>query len=74
MSIPEFLTRKDVMRIALCSAKQIEYNEVDWGLKPFRKDLNKRVVRYEPAIEVMKAMVSKGVVHSLEQAVYRLNH
>lgn len=74
MNLPEFLTRKDIARIALCNAKDVERNEEDWGLKPFRKDLNLRVLRYEPTIGTLKALVQKGIVHSMEQAVYRLFH
>lgn len=67
-----FLTRKDIARIALCSVKQVERNEESWGLKPFRVDLNERVVRYEPVEDAIKAMVENGIIHSVQHALYRL--
>ena len=40
------LTRKDVALLLDCSPEQVRKNEVRWGLRGCRRDLNRRCVRY----------------------------
>lgn len=40
------LTRKDVAELMECSVDQVRKNEVRWGLRCARRDLNARCVRY----------------------------
>lgn len=50
MSKPEpqkrLWSRKDVAKYLECSVDQVRKNEVRWGLRAARRDLNLRCVRY----------------------------
>ena len=41
-----YLFRGDIALMINVSVRQVERNEVRWGLRPHREDLNRRVIRY----------------------------
>lgn len=52
----KYITRKDLAIILECSVFQVRQNEVRWGIKAVRYDLNVRCVRYlrDACLQILK--------------------
>jgi hypothetical protein len=63
-----WINRKDIARWCKVSVRQVRLNEVRWGIKPFRKDLNRRVVLYSRGPTLL-ALTNYGILASREPLV-----
>ena len=55
------LSRKDIAELMDVTPDQVRKNEVRWGLRIARRDLNRRCVRYLACV-AMPALKSRGYI------------
>lgn len=56
---PTYLTRKDVANLLECNTLQVQRNEVNWGIRKARRDLNKRIIRYLASVVIAELLARR---------------
>jgi hypothetical protein len=52
----KYIFRKELAEITELSARTIKNNETEWGIDIYRRDANRRMIRYlrEPALKLLR--------------------